>query len=69
MQVLSLFKCNIKTLKKEFINKFPSLLNLSIHGFNLEMIEDDAFSNIKQLIRLNLSGNPFKTLENEFKTH
>ena len=63
VQVLSFYKFNIKTLKKEFIDQFPALLDLSIHNCNLEMIEDDAFSNIKQLIRLNLSGNPFKTLE------
>ena len=63
VQVLSFYKCNIKTLKKEFIDQFPALLYLSIHDCNIEMIEDDAFSNIKQLTRLNLNGNPLKTLE------
>ena len=46
VQVLSIFSCNIKIVKKKFIDKFPALIDLSIHEcIDLEMIEDDAFSN------------------------
>ena len=61
---LFIFDCNVRKLNKKFIDRFPALLDLSILQCNLETIEDDAFSNIKnQLIRLNLCGCTSSTFE------
>ena len=38
------------------------VVDQGIHDCHLEMIEDDAFSNMKQLVRLDLSTNLFKTI-------
>lgn len=63
LQELTIFNSNLKILKKKFIDKFPVLQYLRIDHCNLEMIEYDAFSNVKQLTNLNFMGNFFKTLE------
>lgn len=56
--------CNIKRLNKKLLNYFPVLRELSMDECKLEMIEDDAFSNLKQLVRLDLSNNLLETLNN-----
>ena len=47
----------IQRLDKNFINRFPMLICLYIYSCNLETIEDEAFSNLKELFYLGLSGN------------
>lgn len=46
----------IKKVNKNFINRFPFLQRLYIKSCHLETIEDEAFSNLKQLNYLGLSG-------------
>ena len=65
MQELKIYKCNVKRVKKKFIDKFPALLYLNMYECNLEMIEDGAFSNNKQLLHLFLMNNFLKTLEKQ----
>lgn len=56
--------CNIKRVNKKFLDYFPVLRELSMNECKLEMIDDDAFSNLKQLVRLDLSKNLLQTLNN-----
>ena len=57
--------CNLKVLKKEFINRFPIVRKLFILNCNLEAIEQDAFSNLKKLYCLDLSSNHIKFIEKD----
>ena len=65
LQKLSIVKCNLSILKKEFISRFPMLSELFIIGCNLEVIEHDVFSNLKQLFCLDLSQNKLKFIEKD----
>ena len=63
---LALRNCNnLERLEKEFFNRFrfPILRRLFIMNCNLEVIEKDAFSNIKNLEIVDLSGNKIKFIE------
>ena len=54
--------CNIRKLNKKILNfRYPILRELSIIRCNIEIIEDDAFSNLKHLVRLDLSDNLLET--------
>ena len=57
--------CNLKRLKKEFINRFPKLSQLFVKSCNLEEIEHDAFSNLKKLNCLDLSDNILRFIKKE----
>lgn len=61
--VLKIVNCNIKTLKKKFIDKFPMVRMLYVCECNLEKIEKNAFSKLKKLFYLNLSYNCLKRLD------
>jgi hypothetical protein len=65
LQSFVITKYNIKTLKKEFINRFPMLRKLFILDCNIEEIEHDAFSNSKQLYCLDLSHNRLKFIQKD----
>ena len=62
LQVLRL-SCNMRRVNKKFLSQFPMLVELRMEACNLEMIEDDAFSNSKNLVCLHLSYNYLETLE------
>jgi hypothetical protein len=59
----SLRKCNIRKLKKKFIDKFPMVTRLCIMDCNVEIIENDTFSNLKQLNELILMDNRIEFIE------
>ena len=63
LSTLSIKKCNLKGLKKEFFNRFPILMFLYIIDCNLEVIEPDLFFNLKCLNRLFLCKNRLKSIE------
>lgn len=52
--------CNMKCLKKEFINRFPALRKLFLIECKIEEIESDAFSDSKQLYLIDMSQNRIK---------
>ena len=56
---------NLERLEKEFFNRFrfPILKGLFIINCNLEVIEKDAFSNLKNLEIVDLSENKIKFIE------
>lgn len=59
---------NVKRLKKEYINRFPTLKQLYIVECSIETIETDSFSNLEQLCWLNLDRNQIEFIvENAFK--
>ena len=60
---ISIRKCNMKRLNKEFINHFPMLRRLCIMECNIKIIEQDSFSNLKQLNELFLMANPLEFIE------
>ena len=50
--------CCMKSLKNDFFfDRFPMLQHLSMDGFDIKMIEHDAFSNLEQLEFIDLSYN------------
>ena len=65
LKAITIQNCNLKVLKKEFINRFPILRKLFILNCNLEVIEQDAFSNLKQLYCLDFSSNHIKFIEKD----
>lgn len=65
LQNFSIKKYNMKTLKKVFINRFPMLQQLFVANCNIEEIEHDAFSNLKDLYCLDLSENRLKFIEKD----
>ena len=54
---LCLSQCFIERVDKNFINRFPMLKRLNINLCRLETIDDEAFSNLKQLTYLGLITN------------
>lgn len=56
---------NLDRLEKEFVNRFrfPILRGLFIVKCNLETVEKDSFSNLKNLEIVDLSGNKIKFIE------
>jgi hypothetical protein len=58
-----ILKCNLKRLNKEFINRFPILINLFTICCSIEVIENEAFSNAKHLKFVDLSQNRLKFIE------
>ena len=56
LQYLKLDGLFIKNVNKNFVNRFPFLQRLYIKSYHLETIEDEAFSNLKQLNHLSLFG-------------
>lgn len=50
-------------LKKQFINGFPMLKNLSIYDCNISVIDNDSFSNLEQLCFLELSFNQIQFIK------
>lgn len=66
VKTFAIRRSNIKRLNKEsIINRFLFLRQLFILECNLEEIEPDAFSNLKQLECLDLSQNRLKFIEKE----
>lgn len=65
LQFLVIAHCNIRRVEKKLIEQFPSLKNLGLIKCNIETIEDDAFSHLKDLIILDLSDNLLKSLYNQ----
>jgi Leucine-rich repeat (LRR) protein len=65
LEHLSIRDCDIRRVKKNFIDHFPALIYLAMSNCNLETIEDGAFSNNKQLVHLDLSRNLINTLEKQ----
>lgn len=62
---LTIINCNMKIVRKKFVDKFPMLRELNINNCNVEMIEENTFSNLKhQLVRLDLENNLIVTLKN-----
>ena len=59
---LKIMRCNMKMLEKEFIEQFKSLQKIRINKCNLEFIESGAFSNLKNLVFLDLRENLFTEL-------
>ena len=54
----------MRKVEKKFVDKFPMLRELCIINCNVEMIEENGFSNIKhQLVRLDLERNLIVTLK------
>ena len=66
LKLLSISKSNIRKVTKKFIDQFPMLRELYINHCNLETIEDNAFSNLKHLVRLDLNTNFFVTLKKQY---
>ena len=62
LDYLHISKFNIKRIEKKFIDRFPKLKVLRMIECNLEIIEDYAFSNLKQLVGLDLTKNNFEKL-------
>ena len=60
---LELLNCDMRIVEKKFINQFPMLKKLCMKKCNLEMIEDGALSNLKELLHLDLAENKFEKLE------
>jgi hypothetical protein len=52
-----------KRLTKEYINRLPLHRQLNIIVFQIEVIENDSFSNMKQLTLLNLIRNQIELIE------
>lgn len=52
---LNLFGCCIKSVKRKFIDQFPMLQDLYMNTCKIELIENDVFSNLKQLEILDFS--------------
>ena len=65
LQSFSIINFNVRKVTKKFINQFPILRDLAIRECNVEIIEDDAFSNLKQLVYLDLDRNLLATLKKE----
>ena len=65
LELFSIRECEIRRVKKNFIDHFPALIYLTLSECNLETIESGAFSNIKQIVHLDLSCNLLKTLEKQ----
>lgn len=65
LNYFAIYKFNLKRLEKQFLNRFlfPMLRELSIGFCDLEEIEIDAFSNMQQLVCLNLSMNRIRFIE------
>ena len=56
--------CDIIRIEKKFVDVLPpSIKNLHIFRSNLQIIDHDAFSNLKQLVLLDLSVNQIKCLD------
>ena len=53
---------NIKRIEKKFMVRFPSLSKFCMVKCNVETIEDDAFSQLKELIVLDLRENLLERL-------
>ena len=49
--------CKIVSVKKNFLDKFPMLRELFLNNCLIENVEEDAFSNVQYLVRLELSRN------------
>ena len=60
---MSLKLINMKNLKKAFFDQFPMLRDLAINKCEIECIEYNAFSKLKNLQKLNLSGNKLKNFD------
>ena len=58
--------CNIKRIEKKFIDKFPRLVKCRITNCCIEIVEDYAFSDLKELYILDLSDN---LLERIYKSY
>ena len=54
--------CDIKRLEKKFIERFTNLEFIRMSACNLEIIEDDVFSNSQKLVFLNLTDKFFNRL-------
>ena len=65
LEYLELSDCNIKIIEKKLIDHFAMLKELCIIRCNLEMMEDNVFSNLKHLLILDLSENNFVKLESK----
>lgn len=63
LSFLRIINFDIKTLKKKLLDQFPMIKNLFINYCNLEKIEDNALSRLKQLVYLDLSNNCIKDLD------
>ena len=56
--------CDMKRLKKNFIERFPKLENFRVRCCRLETIEENAFSNTKYLVELDLNEKRFHVNKN-----
>ena len=65
---LDLDCCNIKRVKREFIDQFPTLLELRMTKCNIKTVEKNAFSNLKKLILLDLSENGLKGKKKTYRS-
>ena len=66
LQCLRISDSYFSKVTKKFIDQFPMLRKLLIMKSFLEIIEADAFSNLKHLDCLNLDGNRLKTLKKQY---
>ena len=62
LHTLEIVSCNIKRIEKKFIEQFPILKNFCMSDCKVETIDDDAFSNSKELVVLDLRENLLKSL-------
>ena len=60
------FRQQIKTIDKNFIDRFPMLKELKMSECDIEKIENDALSNLKQLEYIDLSRNSLESFEKNF---
>ena len=56
-------KIFVKLFKNESVNRFPSLRRLTISECKIRVIERDWFSNLQELLFLDLSGNRIERIE------
>ena len=65
LETIAIRECNLKRLKKEFLDRFPILRKLFIIECNLKVIERKAFSNLSRLYCLDLSENRLQGIEKD----
>ena len=65
LEKIAIRKCNLKRLKKEFLDRFPILRKLFIIKCNLKVIERKAFSNLSRLYCLDLSENMLQGIKKD----
>ena len=65
LKELQISYCDFSRLERKMFNgSFPAIRKLSIWSNEyLEIIDHDAFSNLKQLRHLNIDGNPIESLD------